>query len=290
VDWLRQYQQVGSEKLFMANQREVDPEYFSVMRLVLLRGRLLTARDTASSEAVVVISESVAREAFPGEEPIGKRIDFHGPRTIVGVVKDVRYKGLDQPPFPAIYEPAAQNPSALVCLVLRTAIDGETMAAALRSAIHQVDPAVPVLDVTTVNQIVWGSVADRRFYTAVISAFAALAILLTATGLVVVIARSVAERRRELAIRCALGAQSRELMGLVIRQGLTPVILGAAIGLAGAWAGARILERFLFGVTLHNPAVYAGAGVFTVAMAALACFLPARQAGKLPPAAALQAE
>ena len=290
VDWLRQYQQVGSEKLFMANQREVDPEYFSVMRLVLLRGRLLTARDTASSEPVAVISESVAREAFPGEEPIGKQLDFPGPRTIVGVVKDVRYKGLDQPPSPAIYVPAAQSPSELVCLVLRTAIDGGGMGAALRSVVHQVDPAVPVMDVTTVSQIVWGSVADRRFYTAVISAFAALAILLTATGLVVVIARSVAERRRELAIRCALGAESRQLMGLVIRQGLTPVVLGAAIGLAGAWAGARILERFLFEVTLHNPAVYAGAGVFTVAVAAVACFLPARQAGKLPPADALQAE
>jgi predicted permease len=290
VDWLRQYQQVGSEKLFMANQREVDPEYFSVMRLVLLRGRLLTARDTASSEAVVVISESVAREAFPGEEPIGKRIDFPGPRTIVGVVKDVRYKGLDQPPSPAIYVPAAQSPSELVCLVLRTAVDGDRMGAALRSVVHQIDPAVPVMDVTTVSQIVWDSVADRRFYTAVISAFASLAILLTATGLVVVIARSVAERRRELAIRCALGAESRQLMGLVIRQGLTPVILGAAIGLAGAWSGARILERFLFGVTLHEPAVYAGAGLFTVAVAALACFLPARQAGKLPPADALQAE
>jgi putative ABC transport system permease protein len=290
VDWLGPYKRVGYEKSYMANHREVDPEYFSVMRLVLLRGRLLTDRDTVSSEPVVVITESVARQVFPGEEPIGKQLDFHGPRTIVGVVKDIRYKGLDQPPFPAIYRSAAQSPSELVCLVLRTAVDGERMGAELRSVVHQVDPAVPVMDVTTVSQIVWGSVADRRFYTAVISAFAALAILLTATGLVVVIARSVAERRRELAIRCALGAQSRELIGLVIRQGLTPVVLGAAIGLAGAWAGARILERFLFGVTLHNPAVYAGAGVFTVTIAALACFLPARQAGKLPPAAALQSE
>ncbi len=290
VDWLWEYQRVGYHETYMANRREVDPEYFSVMRLVLLRGRLFTSRDTVSSEPVVVISESVARQAFPGEEPIGKQLDLHGPRTIVGVVKDVRYKGLDQAPFPAIYEPAAQSPSELVCLVLRTAIGRETMAAELRSVVHQVDPAVPVMDVTTVSQIVWGSVADRRFYTAVISAFAALAILLTATGLVVVIARSVAERRRELAIRSALGAQSRELVGLVIRQGLTPVIVGAAIGLAGAWAGARILQRFLFGVTLHNPAVYAGAGVFTVAIAALACLLSARQAGKLPPAAALQAE
>jgi predicted permease len=290
VDWLRNYQRVGSGKNYIANLREVNPAYFSVMRLVLLRGRLLTDRDTSSSEPVVVVSESVARQVFPAEEPIGKQLGLYGPRTIVGVVKDVRYKGLDQAPFPAIYEPAAQSPTELVCLVLRTAIDGDRMGAELRSAIHQVDPAVPVMDVTTVSQIVSDSVADRRFYTAVISAFAALAILLTATGLVVVIARSVAERRRELAIRCALGAQSRELMGLVIRQGLTPVILGAAIGLAGAWAGARILERFLFGVTLHNPAVYAGAGAFTVAIAALACFLPARHAGKLPPAAALQAE
>jgi hypothetical protein len=283
VDRLREYQPVGYEKSYLANLREVTPGYFSVMRLALLRGRLLTDRNTVSSEPAVVISESVAREVFPGEEPIGKRLDLHGPRAIIGIVKDVRYKGLDQTPFPAIYEPAAQNPSELVCLVLRTAVDRQRTGAELGSVIHQIDPAVPVMNVTTVSQIVSGSVAGRRFYTTVISAFAGPAILLTATGPVVVIAHSVAERRRELAIRSALGAQSCELMGLMIRQGLAPVILGAAIGLAGAWSSARILERFLLGITLHDPAVSAGAGVFTVAIAALACFLarPAsRQAGK----------
>jgi len=164
------------------------------------------------------------------------------------------------------------------------------MAAALRRVIHEIDPAVPVMDITTIDGIISDSVAGRRFYTATVAAFAALALVLTASGLIVVVARSVAERRRELAIRSALGAKSRQLVSLVVQQSLMPVILGTTIGLFGAWFGARILEQFLFDVKLHEPVVYPGVGVFTIVLAGLACFLPARHIAGLPAAVALQCE
>lgn len=290
VDWHYTIRRYGEKKAHEANARQVTPEYFSVMRLPLLRGRLLTTRDTASSERVLVISESFALRAFPGEDPIGKQVDLDGPRTIVGVVKDVRYQGLDKAPLPAIYIPRAQDPSELVCLVLRTSGDLEITASALQRIVHEVDPTVPVTGITTIGQIVSDSIASRRFYTTTVGAFALLALVLTASGLIVVTARSVAERGRELAIRSALGAQRPELMRLVIRQGLTPVVIGAMVGLLGAWSAARIIEQFLFGVRLHDPTVYGGAGMFTILVAAVACLVPARRAGEPCPAAALQSE
>jgi predicted permease len=300
IDWFQGVVAIGpagEEKVHVVNIREVDPAFFSVMRLKLLRGRLLTDRDTASSESVAVISESLARLTFPVGDPVGKRLAWEDTvreirilRTVVGIIKDVRYQGLDQVPAPAAYVPRTQRPTELVCLVLRTAGKNVVTPAMLRRVIHEIDPTVPVMDITTIDKIVSESVAGRRFYTTTVAAFAALALLLTATGLIVVIARSVAERRRELAIRSALGAQKRELTRLVMRQGLMPVILGTAVGLLGAWFGARMVEQFLFGVTLHQPAVYAGAGVFTVAVAAGACYLPARRVGEEPPAAVLQGE
>jgi ABC-type antimicrobial peptide transport system permease subunit len=164
------------------------------------------------------------------------------------------------------------------------------MARALRRVIYQIDPAVPVMGVTTIDRIISESVAGRRFYTATVAAFAMLALVLTASGLIVVIARSVAERRHELAVRSALGARNGQLVSLVVRQGLRPVICGTAAGLLGAWWGARVLEQFLFEVKLHEPAVYCAAGLFTVMVAALGCFLPARSISRLAPSVSLKSE
>ncbi|HEV2448398.1 MAG TPA: ADOP family duplicated permease [Candidatus Sulfopaludibacter sp.] len=290
VDWLRYVGKIGGPHNYLANEREADAAYFSVMRLALLRGRLLTDHDTAGSPHVVVVSESFARQVFPAEDPIGKQIDVEGPTTIVGIVKDVRYVAMSQAPFPAIYVSKAQSPSELICLVLRTGNRDATIGAMIRRVVRTIDPAVPVMDITTVDRIVSESVAGRRFYTTTTVAFAALAILLTASGLIVVIARSVVERRRELAIRSALGAQGGQLIGLVVRQGLMPVVTGMPLGLLAAWFGARILGQFLFAVTQHDAAVYCYAGAFIIVVAASACFIPTHNVGKVPPALALRSE
>ncbi len=291
VDWSIRYHPVGGrEYAFSANMREVDPEYFSVMRIPLVSGRYFTVGDVANSEPVAVVTESAARELFSGENPLGKQIVYRRPITIVGVVKDVRYQGLDQDPRPAVYLPRSQQPSELICLVLRTSGEIDNMAATLRRAIHEVEPTLPAMNITTIGNIISGSVSDRRFYTTTTASFATLALLLVAAGLVVVITRSIAERRSELAIRSALGARTADLVSLVTGQGTMPVILGTILGLWGAWIGSRILEQFLFEVTIHEPAVYVGAGALALVVAVLACVIPARRISRLQPAEVLKCE
>jgi predicted permease len=290
TDWMVRFSPVGQRKAYFANRRDVDPAFFSVMRIPLLRGRLLDERDVSGSERVVVISESLARQMFGNGDAIGKQLGFETPLTVVGVVKDLRYQAIDQAPAPAIYEPRAQNTTELICLVVRTQAGREQTAAAIRRIVREIEPGIPIMNFTTVDRIVAGSIADRRFYTATTTAFASLALLLTAGGLIVVVGRSVAERQRELAIRSALGAYSRNLVLMVIRQGLSPVLLGTALGLACAWSGARIIEAFLFEVTTHDPRIYLATGALTAAVALVACYLPARRASDLPPAAVLRNE
>ncbi len=292
VDWTRVVRRVGESKSNWGNCRDVDSAYFSIMRMRLLRGRLLDERDTKTSEPVIVVSESFARKAFPGEDPIGQQLDFEqdGYKTIVGVVNDVRYRSLDIEPYPAMYVPKAQVPSELICLMIRTTLEQRVVEKMLRDVVHRIDPAVPVMDVTTIDRIISESVAGRRFYTTVTAAFALLALALTATGLAVVIARSVAERRREMAIRSALGARSPALIRMVVGQGLTPVAAGVGAGLFLAWFGARILTQFLFQVRVHEPGLFVVAGAFTLVVGCLACLAPARKIGRLAPAAALHEE
>jgi predicted permease len=290
TDWYWSFRRTGATRPLAAHRRDVDPAYFSVMRLTLLRGRLLAETDTSGSEPVVVISESLARQAFPGEDPIGKQFDLRPPRTVVGVVKDVHSRAIDESPLPAIYEPRAQNSTELVCLVLRSKVDQKQTIAAVRRAVHETDPTVPAMDFTTVDAIVSGSIADRRFYTTTTTAFSVLALLLTAGGLIVVVSRSVAERRRELAIRTALGARSRQLSGMVIRQGAAPVILGTVLGVSCAWFATRVLEAFVFQISVRDVRVYLAAASIISAVAALACYFPARRAASVQPASVLRAD
>jgi predicted lysophospholipase L1 biosynthesis ABC-type transport system permease subunit len=238
------------------------------------------------------VSEAVANQLFPDEDPIGKwLVTPFVTATIVGIVKDVRHRGLDQESFPTVYiMPNAYFSTGHICLLVRTSLDAETAAGMLRRIVHEMDPTLPVTNIATIDQIISESTAGRRFYTTATTAFAALALLLTAAGLIVVIARSVAERRRELAVRAALGAHTGDLVRLVTRQGLMPVFVGAAVGLWGAWMGSALLRQFLFEVTHHDPVIYLAAGGLVVAVAFVGCLIPARRISKLHPAAALQSE
>ena len=300
VDFLRTYDPPGCEHLpgqtlppgcrgesIGGHTRTVDAAFFSIMRMTLLRGRFLAPTDTAGSPSVVVVSESFAREMFGERDPIGQRID-RGQLEIVGVVADVRYESFDRDARAAVYYPRAQRNDALVCLLVRTAAGVGGIEPALRDAVRDVDPTVPAMSITTIDRILSESVADRRFYTTTTGAFAGLALLLTAVGLVVIVARSVVERRRETAIRAALGAQAGQLVGLIARQGLAPVVIGVIAGLAGAWFSASILEPFLFTITTHEPAVYAAAGMVTIAVGAVACLVPAWRLQGYAPALVLK--
>ncbi len=290
VDWMMSITAEGRPGRFGANEREVDPEYFSLMHIPLRAGRLFDRNDTASSARVAIVSETLARAMFPGESALGRYVDVNPRSQIVGVVGDVRHKRVDEAAAPAIYTVRAQRPSELICLVARTAPGAAGVPAAVRSAITSVDPSQPVEGITTLDQIASESIADRRFYAASTTAFSVVALLLAVAGLYGVVSRGVTERVRELGIRIVLGAGRRDVIGLVVRQGLTPVVAGLLAGTVAAFWTSRLLRAFLFEVTSVDPATFVTVPALVVVVAAVACYVPARRATRLDPIAALREE
>jgi predicted permease len=272
-----------------ANRRAVDAGYFSVMRVPLLAGRLFGPQDTPTSPPVAVLSASLARTLFGDANPIGETIEVDGAVEVVGVVADLRYAGIDREASPAMYVPRAQNASELICLVVRTS-PGVEVGAAIRRAVQELDPTLPAMNLTTIDRIVSESVADRRFYTTTTSVFSALALLLTATGLGVVVARAIVERRREMAIRLSLGASFARLVRDVTWRGLGPVAAGVVAGLMVAWLSARVLEPFLFDVDMRDARIYGVSALLTIGVGAAACLMPARRLARLAPAPLLRSE
>jgi putative ABC transport system permease protein len=232
---------------------------------------------------------------FGTEGAIGREIDFGEPGQpkalrVVGIVGEARYESYATDPRPAVYVPRMQDPSELACLVARVAPNAGHLNAAILKAIRDVDPAVPAMNLTTVDQILDESVADRRFYMTVTVAFAALALLLTTIGLVVVVSRAVVENRRELALRIALGARASRLHAMVMRQNLGPVLIGTVLGLAAAAAGTRLVTALLFHVDARSVEVYAAVALLVVTVSAAAALIPAFAATRISPAQALKAE
>jgi ABC-type antimicrobial peptide transport system permease subunit len=259
------------------------------MRVPLLAGRLFGPQDTPTSPPVAVLSVSLARTLFGDANPIGETIEVDGAVEVVGVVADLRYAGIDREASPAMYVPRAQNASELICLVVRTS-PGVEVGAAIRRAVQELDPTLPAMNLTTIDRIVSESVADRRFYTTTTSVFSALALLLTATGLGVVVARAIVERRREMAIRLSLGASFARLVRDVTWRGLGPVAAGVVAGLMVAWLSARVLEPFLFDVDMRDARIYGVSALLTIGVGAAACLMPARRLARLAPAPLLRSE
>ena len=204
----------------------------------------------------MLVSESFAKKVFGAADPIGRLIDSDEPTTIVGVVGDVRYVGRDLEAAPAVYYPHSAAPRELICLVARTASDAGDLGPAVRRAIAEIDPAIPAMNITTIDRIVSESVADRRFTVTATTAFAAVALLLTVVGIAAVVGRTVVERRRELAIRTALGASRGASDAPRDAAGTVPAAAGTVMGLGAGLRGVDLLERFLFDVTPREPAVY----------------------------------
>jgi putative ABC transport system permease protein len=273
------------------NMRSVDPEYFGVMQLGLKAGRFLDSRDTATSERVAVVSESYGRLHFGSASPLGRQLSLDPDARIVGVVGDVRYADVTRDPYPAFYLPNVQHPVELICLVVEPQPGAlAAVVSGLRAAVQAADPDQPIEGLTTIRQLVSQSTADRRFYAVTTGAFASVALLLAIAGIFGVVSRTVSERKRELAIRIALGAEPRRLLRLVYGYGLLPAAAGTAVGLAAAYAGSRLLRGFLFQIGPTDTLTFAGAATMVLAVTTLACYLPARRTLRVQPMAVLKSD
>ncbi len=266
--------------------------YFETLRQPIVEGRSFTAHDNEpTAKAVVIINQAMARHQFPAEDPIGKLIQFDGDdqwREIVGVAGDVKEYGLDHPPIDEIYGPVQQN--YVGRLVVRTAADPRAVAPMVRAAVHDLDPQLAIDQVDTVERAEYDSMASPRVMTFLLGIFAGLAVLISASGLAAVMALSVSQRTREIGVRMALGAKRGAIVGMVVKQGLTLATVGAVLGLAGAAALSNLLASLLYGTSPTDLATFCGVLLLFLLVAALACFIPARQVTAIDPLEALRQE
>ncbi len=274
----------------------VTPEYFSVMRIPLRRGRLLGVHDGAAAPRVAVINESLASRQFGHADPIGQRLHF-GPDegwwyTIVGVVGDVKQASIAIGPAAAIYVTPRQWHwgDKVMSLVVRSPRDATTLASEIRQAIWSVDRNQPIVRVATVEQLVETAAVQRRFALTLFEAFALAALSLAAIGIYGVLSGSVAERTREIGVRSALGASRGEILALVLRQGLMLTAVGILIGVSGAIAASRVLVTLLFGISHLDPVTYTGVILLLVTVSTVACWIPASRAAGVDPSITLRAE
>ena len=274
-----------------------SPEYFHTFGLPLIRGRLFEAADRADRTPVAVVSQGLAQRYWPGRDPVGSRITFGDPTdsatswmTVVGVVGDVRQDGAVSPAYPQIYVPFAQLSNRSVVVALRTGRNPLALAAPLKQVLAGVDPGLALSQVTTMEQRVAGTLARPRVNALLLAGFAATALVLAALGIYGVIAYSVVQRTRELGIRVALGASADAVLGMVMRQGLTPVMIGLGVGLGVAAVGSRVLRSLLYGVTATDLATYGAVAAFLTVVASAASYVPARRAARSDPVQALRAE
>jgi len=270
----------------------VSPGYFETMGIPLRQGRLLNAHDVAGAPPVVLINESLARK-FRGQDPVGRRVQVGPARFVVaGVVGDVKQASLAVSQSDAVYMTPAQGWFAnhAMWLVVRTRGDAAALAPAIKEAIWAVDKDQPIVRVASMDALVAASAAERRFALILFEAFGIVALALAATGIYGVLSGSVTERMREIGVRAALGATRGNILGLVLRQGMTLTGLGIAIGLAGSLAATQAIVTLLFGVSRLDPVTYVGVIGLLAVVSAIACWVPAWRASRVDPAMTLRAE
>lgn len=272
----------------------VSPEYFNTMGIPLRAGTLFTDSHDAGSPRVAILSESLARQLFPNDDPIGRQVWVPGPGkgapTIIGIVGDVRHEGLDAEILPQVYVPVRQSPWASMTLVVRSDGDPMLLGPAVRSEVRALDPHLPIYEMQSMEQRLAQSLSSRRMNLMVVGAFAVLALTLAAVGVYGVMAYTVSQRTREIAIRIALGAGVPNVLTLVVGQGMALVGAGVMVGLIGAWALTRVIASLLFGVSPTDPLVFITTAALLSAIALLACYLPARRATPIDPAVVLRCE
>jgi len=273
--------------------RRVTAGYFRTVGLPLLSGRLLSDADQTTSEPVLLVNEAAARRFFGDRDPLGARIRFWGAsRTIVGIVANERFHGLTEAPPLAVYLPLWQAPSTngAGVLLARTAGDPRALAGAVRAAFREQDPALAVFGLEPLERAVTRSESKRTFTMLLVGLFAALALALAAVGVHGVLSHGVAERRREIGIRLALGAEPAGMLRLIVVEGLFLALAGLALGIAGAFALTRLISSLLFGVTPTDPASFGAVVVLLLVVSLVATAVPAWRAARVDPARALRAE
>jgi predicted permease len=274
----------------------VGGNYLRALDVPLLRGRLFSATDTANALPVTIINETAARRFWNDADPIGKRLSFSRPgepevwRQIVGVVKGTHQQGIEKAITPEVYVPVEQAPYPLAMLFVRASLPKAELARSIRQVVAAVDKNVPIHNIISMDELLSDSVSARRFTMLLLGGFSALALTLAVMGVYGVVSYMVSQRTPEIGIRIALGAQSRDVLRLIMAQGLKPVVIGSAIGLMASLALSRTLSSLLYGVTATDPATFTIVILLLSLAALLACYLPARRAMKVDPLVALRTE
>ncbi len=279
-----------------ADYTTVSPDYFRVMRIPLLRGRLFSEQDSPSNPNVAIISETLARRYFPNHDPIGKQMRFgfppngNVPREIIGVVGDLRDVALSRKPGPMMYVPFAQAPLYGGEVVVRSSSSPSSVAAGIRQTVHSIDKDLPVTDVESFPEAVGASIAQERFRTLLMASFSGIALILAAVGTFGVISYSASQRTHEIGIRIALGAQQGNVLRLILGQGAKLALIGLGAGSAAAFLLTRLMAGLLYGVSATDPLTFGAVGIVLLGVAVTACYIPARRAMRVDPMVALRHE
>jgi putative ABC transport system permease protein len=285
-----------SERLRLTRD-EISSDFFRTLGTPLLRGRFFSIEDKPEAPRVAIINDAMARHSWPGRDPVGRRFTLDprgtdGPwYTVVGVVGDMRRQGLEREPLPQIFMPLAQNhPPGSAALFIRTSSnDPLAMVRTLRAAVRRVDTNAPIYGVALLEDQLGTYLTQRRVQTALLTGFSIVALLMAAVGIYGVIQYSIATRTQEIGLRMAIGAQSSDILRMIIKEGLTLSLTGVAIGLVGAWWLGRAGSSLLFGVTASDPLTFTTVSLLLTAVAGAACYFPARRAMTIEPIAALRA-
>jgi putative ABC transport system permease protein len=283
----------------MTDYRLTNADYFAAMGMKLVKGRAFTRHDTGDAPGVVIINETLAARFFPGEDPIGRRLELSGApkdlREIVGVVGDVRNYGVDADVKPEVYVPFLQSAPAYLSgvvsamtIVVRSTVEPAALSAALREQVQALAKDQPVSEIRTMEWYLAESMAQRRFNMLLLGTFAGLALVLAAVGIYGVIAYTVTQRTHEMGIRIALGAKGGDILRLVFGNAMATTLTGIALGLGAAFALTRLLRSLLYQISPTDPVIFAAIPLLLLSVAVIATYLPARRAMKVNPITALR--